>query len=800
MSSSLQKLGSRIFIYLVSFVVIFALIMAFVFGGQMKNLVNKTNQAFYEVDGEIATVTRDTYNEEYNVFLTDILNMEVDSVKYVMEEIEKDLNLYSEILVNHYYEFEGRNNNYTFNPKDLDERIKIFYDEDVDRDSKDVNNTLVMMSELNNELLLSLVNDNHTSSFYIFTNVGVGVIASQFDYRLSETYKKDVVSFRNEDWYKNLVSSGEFIIEDVYTDNLTGKKVFSIEKAIYTDDKVFGVIVQDIYIDALTKINLGLNAPSGVNCFISNSKGELVYNAKESLYDEKKGSEGTVYQFLDSIKNEEDSGRGAYTYGGNDYRVFYKKVKGTPFIMCVSIREGRVEEKNENLHNLIEEKNDYLLTIINGISTQTVLFIIIFLAFLTFVIFAIARRLSKVMAKPIDELSNVLNAASKIQRDMLPDDFNNISNRKDIEIYAKNIPEAEIGGDFYNYIIKNNKLFLIIADVSGSGIPAALFMAKTNELLNSAIKFSNSPEVILSYVNIELCKNNKENYFVTIALYCIDLLSREVIYANAGHEDSIIIKGSGEIIKNDESRVGPLGLDELNNCREGKFTLDVNDKLFLYTDGVVEAINKDKKFYGIDRLVDKLKNINEDKNISAKGTVSEVLDDVMDFSKGTEQYDDITVLCIKFNEQKFDGNEFVSEMEFPVEYESISKVDEFIKKSLDSAYENDANKYQNYINQINVCIDEIVVNICDYAYKEKNDNNKFTIKISIDKNTDLLSLSFIDSGVPFDPTKREETNILEGLDERNVGGLGIHITRSFADLLEYKYENNQNILTIKKYL
>jgi sigma-B regulation protein RsbU (phosphoserine phosphatase) len=302
----------------------------------------------------------------------------------------------------------------------------------------------------------------------------------------------------------------------------------------------------------------------------------------------------------------------------------------------------------------------------------------------------------------------------------------------------------------------------MIADVSGSGMPAALFMAKTNTLLNTAIKQSDSPRVILSYVNSELCKNNKECYFVTIALYCIDLKTRKVVSANSGHEDSIIIKNNNEIVIRNEIRSAPMGLDEYNNYSEEEFVLDEGDILFLYTDGVVEAINKDKELFGIDRLTNELKSLGP---IDTKSIVTRIEQKLGEFASGVEQFDDITMLCFKFKQLNPDENKiFRTEKSFNAVYENVEEVDKFIEECLDSAYD-DNSIYKKYLSQFNICVEEIVVNICDYAYDTENDiKNSFFVKVLIDKNVDKLSISFIDSGKAFDPTAMKDVNILQGVD------------------------------------
>ena len=543
--------------------------------------------------------------------------------------------------------------------------------------------------------------------------------------------------------------------------------------------------------------NLNLVPPEHANLFIVDNNNMLIYNARANLYNEEAAKKGTIHQFLDGAKGKE-SGRGSYVYNGNEYRCFYRKVKDTEFTLYVSIRENRLKESINKLQILLKDKNDLLIEKVYETSRYMYLYVLLFAIIVIIITFFVANNVSAMLQTPIHELSTILEQAKKIQQDMLPAEFVKISNRRDIEIFADNIPESEVGGDFYNYIIRNNKLYLIIADVSGSGMPAALFMAKTNTLLNNAIKLTESPRVILSYVNAELCKNNKECYFVTIALYCVDLKTRKVVYANSGHEDSIIIKSNNEIIIKEEIRSAPMGLDAQNNYNEDEFYLEDGDVLFLYTDGVVEAINKNKELFGIDRLINKLKTIGA---IDTKSIVQKLEKELNEFQEGLEQYDDITMLCFKFKKLEIDNNKIIKNIKtFSALYENVVEVDKFIEECLKAVYA-DNTIYEKYLSQLSLCIEEIVVNICDYAYDTINDtNNNFSVEVLVDKNIDKLLISFIDSGKEFDPTKMKDVNILQGVDERNIGGFGIHITKNIVDVLEYNRENNKNILTITKYL
>lgn len=787
----------------------FSFVMLFVLGFQTRQLRESISDSFNEFSDDINEVSKKIMNENENSFIENYVSIEANAFSYIVNQLKSDLRYLSDSLTLRYDGYEKDMNYYMNNASNRlaknnslnqtkdNKKIKMFYQVGTDRNDAGVKKDLGILYDLEDDLILTITDALQTRNAYVLTENGVSMFASDYDYNNSPKYAGEELDYKNEDWYQRTLATTSIIFNSAYKDLLSNKDIISIEKSFQVDGKPHGVIVIEVYIDSLNNNTMSLEPPEGVNLFIADGNSKIIYNARADLYDEEIAREGTVYQFLEDTRDNE-SGRGSYVYKGNEYRCFYKKVKETGFTLYVSIKENRLEESINKLQNLVKDKNDLLVDMVYNTSRNMFISVVLFAIIVIIVLFFVAKRISKILEIPIHEMSNILDQASKIQQDMLPLEFAKISNRKDIEIYANNIPETEVGGDFYNYIIRSNKLYLMIADVSGSGMPAALFMAKTNTLLNAAIKQSDSPRVILSYVNSELCKNNKECYFVTIALYCIDLKTRKVVSANSGHEDSIIIKNNNEIVIRNEIRSAPMGLDEYNNYSEEEFMLDEGDILFLYTDGVVEAINKDKELFGIDRLTNELKAMGP---IDTKSIVTGIEQKLGEFASGVEQFDDITMLCFKFKQLNPDENKiFKTEKSFSAVYENVEEVDKFIEECLDSAYD-DNSIYKKYLSQFNICVEEIVVNICDYAYDTENDiHNSFSVKVLIDKNVDKLSISFIDSGKAFDPTAMKDVNILQGVDERHIGGFGIHITKNIVDILEYNREDNKNIFTITKYL
>lgn len=783
--------------------------MLFVLGFQTRQLRESISDSFNEFSDDINEVSKKIMNENEDSFIENYVSIEANAFSYIVNQLKSDLRYLSDSLTLRYDGYEKDMNYYMNNANNRsaknnplnqtkdNKKIKVFYQVGTNRNDASVKKDLGILYDLEDDLILTITDALQTRNAYVLTENGVSMFASDYDYNNSPKYTGEELDYKSEDWYQRTLATTSIIFNSAYKDVLSNKDIISIEKSFQVDGKTHGVIVIEVYIDSLNNNTMSLEPPEGVNLFIADGNSKMIYNARSDLYDELIAREGTVYQFLEDTRANE-SGRGSYVYKGNEYRCFYKKVKETGFTLYVSIKENRLEESINKLQNLVKDKNDLLVDMVYNTSRNMFISVVLFAIIFIILLFFVAKRISTILEIPIQEMSGILDQASKIQQDMLPLEFEKISNRKDIEIYANNIPETEVGGDFYNYIIRNNKLYLIIADVSGSGMPAALFMAKTNTLLNNAIKLTESPRVILSYVNAELCKNNKECYFVTIALYCVDLKTRKVVYANSGHEDSIIIKSNNEIIIKEEIRSAPMGLDAQNNYNEDEFYLEDGDVLFLYTDGVVEAINKNKELFGIDRLINKLKTIGA---IDTKSIVQKLEKELNEFQEGLEQYDDITMLCFKFKKLEIDNNKIIKNIKtFSVLYENVVEVDKFIEECLKAVYV-DNTIYEKYLSQLSLCIEEIVVNICDYAYDTINDsNNNFSVEVLVDKNIDKLLISFIDSGKKFDPTKMKDVNILQGVDERHIGGFGIHITKNIVDILEYNREDNKNILTITKYL
>lgn len=239
-----------------------------------------------------------------------------------------------------------------------------------------------------------------------------------------------------------------------------------------------------------------------------------------------------------------------------------------------------------------------------------------------------------------------LNVATQIQADMLPSIFPAFPERRDLDIYASMNPAKEVGGDFYDFfLINENKLAIVMADVSGKGVPAALFMVIAKTLIKNQAMMDLPPEVVLEHVNNQLCEGNQENFFVTAWLGIVDMNTGVMDYANAGHNPPILIHpdGSMEWMKNISGLV--LAAMEGLPYTPHRQQLQHGDRIYLYTDGVTEAINKNEEAFGEKRLQEALERMQGN---AVCESISGVRMSLNQFVGEVDQFDDITMLEFEY--------------------------------------------------------------------------------------------------------------------------------------------------------
>ena len=392
--------------------------------------------------------------------------------------------------------------------------------------------------------------------------------------------------------------------------------------------------------------------------------------------------------------------------------------------------------------------------------------------------------LKRYIAEAAARIDKELEYAKQIQLSALPTNF---PNGEDYNIFAQMIAAKEVGGDFYDfYKLNDNTVAFLVADVSGKGIPAAMFMMTAKTIIKDLAESGMSVNDIFTKANQKLCENNESGMFVTAWMGILDVNSGKLTFANAGHNPPLLKRadGSFEYLK---TRAGFVlaGMEGVR-YRVNEITLNAGDRIFLYTDGVTEATNENNELYGEDRLVSFM---NKSLELDQTKLLPKLKKDIDKFVGKAPQFDDITMLMFDYKLKK--GETYVESRTFPAKTESLTDVLAFTEQILEK------NQCSMKIQTaICVAIEEVFVNVAHYAYGEAEGDVKFDI--TFDKDTRTATFRMADKGVPFDPLKKPDPDITLSADDREIGGLGIFITKKTMDQVNYAYENGENILTMIK--
>lgn len=250
-------------------------------------------------------------------------------------------------------------------------------------------------------------------------------------------------------------------------------------------------------------------------------------------------------------------------------------------------------------------------------------------------------------SKQLSAIRHDLKIAKEIQQSILPKKFPPFPNRKDFEIYASMNSAKSVGGDFYDFFLINDEMLgFVIADVSDKGIPAAIYMAVSRTIIRAAALTGLSPDKCMEYSNDLLSKENISDMFVTVFYGILNTKTGEIIYSNAGHNPPCILKKDGTVVETELTHDIVLGIMEDAKFKTKNISLKPGDTIYLYTDGVTEAMNKKNELYSEKRLE---KELIQYKDSSPQEIINGIISSVEEFTKGAEQSDDITMLTLKYN-------------------------------------------------------------------------------------------------------------------------------------------------------
>ena len=383
-----------------------------------------------------------------------------------------------------------------------------------------------------------------------------------------------------------------------------------------------------------------------------------------------------------------------------------------------------------------------------------------------------------------------LRIASEIQMGMLPSmppKLGEYSN--DVQLYASLTPAKEVGGDLFDFYIRDEKLFFCIGDVSGKGVPASLFMSVTRSTFRTVSAHESMPDRIVTTMNKTSADMNKRNMFVTLFVGVLDIPTGRLHYCNAGHDAPLLVGiGVGELPCDSNIPVGFMP--------KWKYTLQEaqifsGTTILLFTDGLTEAMDADDAQFSMQRVNDVAAQALSQQHQDPCQLIEQMTDAVHQFVGDAEQSDDLTMMAIQYVKQQSD---VLMRMNIVLanDIKEVPRLTAFVEEACEAV-----GLQPDETALVKVAIEEAVVNVMNYAYPPGTRGN---VAIEAASNDVRLKFTVIDSGKPFDPTVQRGVDTTLPAKERHIGGLGIHIMRQNMDSINYERVDNHNVLTLRKKL
>jgi len=628
----------------------------------------------------------------------------------------------------------------------------------------------------------------------------------------------DQYDYHHMEWYTVPMQTGKGHWSEPYYDKGGGEMMMSTYSLPIRDKsgKAVAVLTADVSLDWLSKvINADQIYPSSKNLIISRTGKLLAYPVESlvmhsSVQHVTKDFEDTTAHFVNSQMMAGKSGQAEVRdNNGELYYVFYTPISLSNDSSYIS--SGGVDDSGWSMAVVCPDREIYYG--LRKVLFNLTLLMLFGLALMGFIVWRTAKaagRLAQINEEK-ERMRNDLRVASNIQKGMLPKSFPPFPERDDVDVYGSLVPAKEVGGDLYDFYIRDEKLFFCIGDVSGKGVPASLVMAVTRSLFRTVSAHEAMPDRILTTMNDSMTEMNETSMFVTFFAGVLDLPTGRLRYSNAGHcppvingnNNSVIpsvVEGSLHVGRDDMGPVDipvdaniPLGVMKDWHYTLQEVQIEPPATIFLYTDGLTEAEDSHHAQFGEERMKQV---INENETLryeNENGIPSElcatVTAAVEKFVNGAQQHDDLTMLAIRYTKQHRDMR-LLRNLTLPNDVQAVPQLSDFIEKVCAAL---DIDDYT--ATQINLAMEEAVVNVMKYAYPVGTHGD-----IDIEAQADDVRLRFTitDSGKPFDPTARKEVDTTLSAEERPIGGLGIHLVRQIMDSMNYERLNGKNILTLRK--
>lgn len=384
-------------------------------------------------------------------------------------------------------------------------------------------------------------------------------------------------------------------------------------------------------------------------------------------------------------------------------------------------------------------------------------------------------------------MNSELDMARNIQLGILPQFTDTVQSNPYFDIHALLRPARSVGGDLYDFYLIDNYLYTMVADVSGKGFPAALLMVETRSMLRSIVQKEHHPGQILHVLNNAIMETNKADMFITMFISRLDIQTGELVFSNAGHNPPMLVRHDGTV---EEIACEPnlmLGSIDGWEYEQQSINLAPGDLMYLYTDGVSEAENSKHELFGIEAIAEELRHVFY---LDARRIVAAVDEAMLRHASNYPQSDDITAMAFRYHTPERAPRECsrVLVMQTLDDLTPLAQMLEELGERL--------NIPMDEVLALNLALEEVAVNVMRYSHPDTDVLPPFEIHVScVDE---VLQFVMTDDGVPFDPTGSEEVDTDLPIEERTIGGLGIHLTRQIMDSMEYHRYNGLNVLRMCK--
>jgi sigma-B regulation protein RsbU (phosphoserine phosphatase) len=589
------------------------------------------------------------------------------------------------------------------------------------------------------------------------------------DSLVTRSLATEAYDYPSKEWFTKPLELKEGYWSEPYVDEGGGDMLMTTYSVPIFDEKgnSAAVLTGDISLDWLTDLVSTIKVYPHSRSIMLSRNGLFMVSPREEVVmtktvDEVVGQmkDSLAFKALNQAMLEGRSGEATVLITKEKHHVYYAPVERTGWSMCIIIPDGDIYSgmrKTDLMTRLLEILGLIMLIILLRASVRS-------------------QLKNTELRQRKERMEGELRVASRIQMSMVPDPGKSFPERDDLDMAASIIPAKEVGGDLYDFFIRNERLYFCIGDVSGKGIPASLVMAVTRTAFRTVSAREDSPALIVRSINDGMAEMNEDNLFVTFFCGVLSLDTGHLCYCNAGHNPPRALTDRIFDIPTEPNL--PLGIVSGYPFVEQELDLQYDDALFLYTDGLTEAENSRQELFGEARMEAALHG-----RKSAVDHLKNMQKQVAEFVGDAPQSDDLTMLFLHYL-----GKKMGYHLTLFNDVRQISLLAGFMERI---RVENNLNP--GLATKINLALEEAVTNVVMYAYP-KGTKEKINLEAVRDGNT--LRFTLTDRGRVFDPTAAPKANISASLKDRPIGGLGIHLVRTIMDSVTYRRAEGKNVLTM----